>query len=192
MSRRLAVLSVALLACSACALRSRPAPERELGRRTISEGYSLLYFAVSEQKWSDKILLVKLESDELDKVITRIAKYAGALKPRLEDLAQRYPAIRLEPPPPTEIEQRARKAQYHERLKDVLARSGRDFERELLLLQYCSLDELRHLAAVMVDEETETNRRTFWREVRTEFDEEYAQVVGLLQRRHFRSRPGRA
>jgi len=192
-SRGVRGLAIAMLAAivGGCGVFPKRLPEREQGRRTISEGYSLLYFAVSEQKWADKVLLVKFESADLERVVTRIAKYAAALKPRLEDLAKRYPAIHLEPPPPTEVEQRARRAQYHERLRDMLGASGRDFEREMLLTQYASLDELRHLAAVMVEVETGENRRTFWKEVQTEFDAEYGGVLDLLRRRHFRTEPGR-
>jgi hypothetical protein len=189
--RRVAAPVIAVLV-GGCSPRTKPVPDREEGRRTISEGYSLLYFATGEQKWADKVLLVKFESEELKRLVTRIAKYAGDLRGRLEDLAKRYPAIHLEPPPPTELEQRARRAQYHERLKDMLLESGPEFERDMLLTQYCSLDELRHLASVMGEIETDANRRAFWQEVQREFDEEYRQVVGILQHRHFRGASKRA
>jgi len=176
---------VTALLCSCSTTTSKPLPEYQGGKRTISEGYSLLYFAVSEEKWTDKILLVKFESDDLERVIHRISKYAAQLKVELEDLARRYPAIRLEPPPPSEIEQRARHAQTDEQTKSLLSESGKKFERDLLLAQLAVLDQLRSLAAVMIEAETDANRRAFWNEVHDEFEAQYREVVRLLEREHF-------
>jgi hypothetical protein len=181
-----------VLAIAGCGLRQKPLPERDAGRRTISEGYSILYYAVSEQKWLSKILLLKPKSDALKRLVERTSKYSGELQGKLEELAKQYPAIHLGPPPPSEIEQRARQSEYKEQLKEILfGTSGRESERLLLLSQYTVLDQLRHLARVMVEAETEANRRAFWKGVQDEFEEEHRQVVDLLEREFARGQPSR-
>ena len=186
MQRLLALAAAALVA--GCALRGKAPGENEAGRRTISEGYSILYYAVSEQRWLDKVLLVKPKSDEATHVIGRISRHAGEVRTKLEDLAKRYPAIHLEPPPPGEIEQRARQSQYKQELKEMYLAAGDDFERRLFLSQYGVLDQLRHLAGVMADAETDANRRAFWNAERTEYEAEYREVAAALARTSCRTR----
>ena len=185
MSRVSVLLVCAVLA--GCAFRSHEVPERAGGRRTISEGYSLLHYAVSEQRWLDEAVLVKRKSEPVSRIVERIAKNARDLEGKLEDMAKRYPAIHLEPPPPSEIEQRARQAQYKGQLKRMLLAEQAEFERQLLLSQHDVLDLLRHLAGVMVEAETDANRRSFWTDVQREFEDEYRDVTRLLEREHFRA-----
>src|SRR5207247_1361473 len=66
------------------------------------------------RRWLDKIAFVEAKPEDVRRLVARIAKNASEVRTKLEDLVKRYPAIHLEPPPPAEIEQRARESQYKE------------------------------------------------------------------------------
>jgi nicotinamide riboside kinase len=83
------------------------------------------------------------------------------------------------------MERRKRDSVNIERLKDLLGETGKHFERLLLLSQSGAHNQTRHLARVMVEAETREDRKAFWQEVQRQFDENYQNVVELLESEYF-------
>jgi hypothetical protein len=183
---RAACLLLGVLASSACAASKPQEPPRDgAGHRTIAEGYSLLYGIVSQQKDLKKLLLIKIESDPVDRAISAIADYAGELTAKLEDMAARYPALTVETQFLPEVEVKTRESIAAEAQDTFLSKSGKEFERELLLKQRSALEQEQHMAKVMVTIETAEERRAFWRGVEKRFGALRGDVDGLLRRTYF-------
>ena len=155
----------------------------------LNQGYSLLYADVSGLKLVDKLLLVKFESDQTHKVVTAISDYAGELAGQLEALAKRYPSLRIDLKPLPEIEQRKQAAAQKARVLSfapVVGRTGRDFERTLLLTLSGGLNQLRFLAKVTADEERNDERRKLLIGAQQHFLELYKQTLKLLNARYYK------
>jgi hypothetical protein len=184
----LLVAAMLLVGCSTPGA-SRPASDSDRNR-VLSQGYSQLYDAASSLRWLDEILLIKFESDETQKVITDVAKYATTLRGELEQLERDYPSLTLRDDGLPVLEKKKRSAQALDRAKTLAPVSGAhgaDFERTLLLTQSGALNQLRFLAQVLVEEEKSEPRRKWMLEVQRNFDRLYVDVVKLLDQRHFRS-----
>ena len=177
------MLSIATSACST-ARPQTPMPATDK-HRTIAEGYSLLYGITSQQKDLKKLLLVKVESDPVDAVISELADYTGALSAELEDMAKRYPALTVETQFLPTVEVKTRESVAAETTKTLLDSKGRTFERTLLLKQLSALEQERHIAKVMVELETADERRAFWRRTEQRFAQLQTKVEGLLERQYF-------
>lgn len=178
-----ALLALAVASCSSST--PQKAPPVTDGHRTIAEGYSLLYGITSQQKDLKKLLVIKTESDAVDKVISELADYAAALNVQLEDMVRRYPALTVETQFLPDVEVKARESVASATSKELLASEGKDFERRLLLKQLSALEQERHIAKVMVNLETAGERKTFWENTEHGFGELYAKVENLLERQYF-------
>ncbi|MDQ3197398.1 MAG: hypothetical protein M3Q32_13850, partial [Pseudomonadota bacterium] len=104
-------------------------PSAGHNQRVLNEGYSMLYDAVSTQKQSDKLLLIKLESKDVKTVIGGISDAAERVQKDLDEMAKRDPRLELKLKPLPAIEVEARKSANFERLKDLLGQTGKEFER---------------------------------------------------------------
>jgi hypothetical protein len=171
---------------SGCTILGKPEPAPpEPDYPTVNEGYNLLYEVVSTQKFTDKLLLIKIESDAVDAVISELSEDAARMEAQLQEIAREDPTLDLEREILPEVERRKRDSVQMERLKDLLGGTGKRFERLLLLTQSGALNQTRHLARVVVETEAREDRKAFWREVQRQFDENYRNVVELLESEYF-------
>lgn len=176
-----ALLMLALL--SACSLFG---PAKTSQQTPVADpdsvyiGYTLLYGFVATQKNSDKLLIIKRVSPEVKQMIEDIAKATGQMDEELKMFAKEDPAIELDRRVLPFIEARQRESASAERGKQFLEKSGKDFERLLLLTQSGVLTTERHLARVMRDSEQNPARRAFWERAVITFDDLYARLVRQL------------
>lgn len=180
------VLTALLIGAGACSSATQP---RSLpptsGHRTIAQGYSLLYAITSQQKDLKKLLLVKVESDPVDAVISELADYTGELSTELEDMAKRYPALTVDTQFLPEVEVKTRESITAATTTSLLDHKGKEFERLLLLKQQTALEQERHMAKVMSELETTDERRAFWRRTEKRFAQLSGKVEDLLERQYF-------
>jgi hypothetical protein len=186
MAARLIIVAFAVVI--GCSTTRRHAAEEtgRGGRPVLSYGYALLYEMVRTERFADKMLLVKSASEDVKRIVGRIADHSADAKARLEQLAKDYPAIRIDRDVLPEVQVNMLHSLETEQVKDVLSRSGKDFERTLVVVLVGFVQQERHLARAMVDEETDANRRRFWSDTQRRFDAEYADALALLERRYFR------
>ena len=156
----------------------------------LNEGYSLLYGDISGLANADKAFLIKFENDATQSVVTDVADYMAELTGELEQLARDYPSLQLDLEPLPEIEKAAQEAAATARIKSfapIIGRSGADFERTLLLTLSGALNQLRHLARVMVDAERSDARRTLLQSAQTRLDTLYREIDQVLVDQYFAS-----
>src|SRR5688572_13181677 len=70
--------------------------EETLSQRELNYGYASLHGAVKGMRHSDKIFLVKLESDACEKVVRDLSASMDRITARLEELARADPRLSLE------------------------------------------------------------------------------------------------
>lgn len=154
--------------------------------------YSLLYNLLDQQRQVDKLLLVKLETAELKRLIKAIAAASEAGTKRLEQIAKEDPAIRLDQTdlPPGEVA--TRDAISSTRKKELLKPFNASFEESLLLTQCEALSYAWHLAKVAATNEPQPQHAQDLAALSNEMKDLYHQTIVLLRSRFTPSRPKRA
>lgn len=179
-----------LLTLAACTHVSdaRLVPDAKGTRAQLSIGYTLLFQeadGIPKLKW---ILTFKDKPEEMGRVTHDLVSYFQQLAHTMQRLSKQYPAMRIDVTAMSEIEADERKAIGEDMAKDfapLVGKTGVDFEREVLLMFYNSLNELRHLTAVMLGLETDAGLRKFLETTKAQLDERYAKIGTLLNRRYF-------
>ncbi len=162
--------------------------DKKLTRAQLSIGYSLLYQeadGIPKLKW---LLLFKDKSAEMEQVSHELMGYYEKLADSMQKMSKQYPAMRIDVRPMSDIEADTRKAIGEDLAKDVapvVGKSGLKFEREALLTFYDSLNEQRHLVALMIDGETVPALRKFLEATKSQLDERYVKIDSLLNRHYF-------
>lgn len=185
-ARIVAIAAAAQLLFGCALLGSNPStdPTREQ-RADPNSGYAILYSLVSVQKSSDKILIIRKVSPEVNALIKEISELAGELDAQLKQIAKDDPSIKLDAVvlPKTEVLQR--ESAQLERAKQFLTMTGKPFERLLLLTQSGVLTTERHVTRVMGDEEKNPQRKIFWMNAQQRFDQIYDKFVALLESQYY-------
>lgn len=185
------LLLVPLLAVAACSHFSKPlkpVPTPKTTRAQLSIGYSMLYEeadGIHKLKW---IMMFKSKNEEMEQLTTDLVHYYQHLAESLQKLSMEYPAVHIDATTMSDIEAQERKAIGEDLAKDMaplIGKGGIAFERETLLMFYNSLNEQRHLVAVMLSIEPDDSLKSFLEETKAQLDERYAKVGALLNRRYF-------
>ena len=181
-------LLLTLAACSQLSDTRKPTPDKNAPRAQLSIGYSLLYQeadGIPKLKW---IFMFKDKPEEMGRVTNDLVSYYQQLADTLQRLSKQYPAMRIDVAAMSEIEGDERKAIGADLAKDfapLIGKTGVEFEREVLLMFYDTLNEQRHLAGVMVELETDAALRKFLETTKAQLEARHAKVEALLNRRYF-------
>ncbi len=185
-------IAVTVLLTFAASSRSsetqQPAADPKAARKQLSIGYSLIYQeaeALPKLKW---ILVFKSQPEEMGRITNDLLAFYAKLADTMEKLSKRYPAMRIDVAPMSDIESEARKSLGEDLAKDlapIVGNSGVKFEREALLAFYDALNEQRHLAGVMLRLESNPALKKFLETTKGQLDERYTKVGALLDRRYF-------
>ena len=169
------------------------APELSEQRLMLSEGYSLLYTDASNLDLVGLILYVKVESDEVDEIVTAIAKFGGELKHDLERIARDYPGVRIDLDPLPEMEKRKRAALGKDRARyfaPIIGHGGREYERTVLISFSNGINHERHLCHVMAEEEPDGGLKKFLIDTEERYNGLYDRTVALLEKEYFKNPSG--
>jgi hypothetical protein len=181
-------LLLTLAACSQSSDATRPTPAKNAPRAQLSIGYTLLYQeadGIPKLKW---ILMFKDKPEEMGRVTHDLISYYQQLADTMRRLAREFPGMRIDVVAMSEIESDERKAigdDLAKNLAPLTGKTGVDFEREVLLMFYNSLNEQRHLVGVMVGLEPDPALKKFLETTKAELEARYAKVGALLNRRYF-------
>lgn len=162
-------------------------------RLMLGEGYSLLYEDAGKLDYADLMLYVKAESQAMDDIVTEVGVFGGELKSELEHIARDYPGVRIDLKPLPEMETRKRFAIGKTRALDfapVIGRSGREYERTVLLGLSNAFNHERHLCKVMAEEEPDAGLKKFLKRTERRYDALYHRTMALLEKDYFKGDDG--
>ncbi len=181
-------LLLALSGCSQWTHRAKTTVSQD-PRKQLAIGYTLLYQEADGIPKLEWLLMFKKKPEEMGRLTNELASFYQQLAKSLEQLSRHNPAVRIDVEPMSPIEAETRKAIGADLAKDmapVVGRRGVEFEREVLLMFYNSLNEQRHLVGVMLESETDPSLKEFLRKTKGQLDERYARVEALLRERYFK------
>ena len=156
--------------------------------RLLSQGYSQLYQMLSGMRHLNKANYLKVESDKVEAMNKAIAEASGAVADQLEKMADDYPSLSIEDPGLPEIEKKKRKAIRMDRIKDlapIVGRTGKDYERTILVTEAGLVNSVRFLAEVIKEEEKDAKRAAMMARTKEQFDDLFNRVLKLLDKDYF-------
>ena len=184
-------LLVVLCAIGACQSPPRSAPTSQNTASVTphsnadlavrNNAFALLADLLNDEKNLSKILLIKFESPEVDRLITQISKTAGEGSTMLEAISKNDPGLArttLDLPPG---EKSTRDAIAKTKKHQLLHTKGKEFEFELLLTQVQALNYGAHLASVIAANEPHSERARQFSNLSAQLTRLYGEVIALLR-----------
>jgi hypothetical protein len=159
-------------------------PERVAGKLEIrNNAASLLYDLLEDEKNLSKLLIIKRETDELDRLVKSISSFAAAGVKELKRVAKADPSLSLTTLALPSGETATREAIAKAKASALLHSSGADFEFKLLLTQVQALNYGAHLARIAAENEPDPNRSRQFSDLGAEMQRLYEETVHLLRAR---------
>jgi len=150
------------------------------GQSTRSNCYSLLHQLLNDQKNVGLLRFIKREEGDVKRLVQKIAANSAAGATLLEELARHNPPINLSDIRLPSGEAATRDAIASTRKKELLSRSGDEFELTLLLTQTQALGYASHLAKVAGENEPQLDRARALAGLSTDMESLYQEVFLLL------------
>jgi len=176
-----ACLVGALTACDFRSPRGVAQAAESGAQPELTEGYSLLYGLLSKEKKAEQILLLKLESEPLGRLVGRISETCEEACEKLEEFAKEDPRVKPGQVSLPRLEQATRKSLETSTAGKLLRSSGLDFEVRFLVSQLSALDYASHLSRVLLKNEESPSRREFLEDLSGKCDELSREVYRLLR-----------
>jgi hypothetical protein len=148
-----------------------------------NNAYSLLYDLLDDERHVSKLLIVKRDSRELNRLINRISDVSAEGVDRLKRFAAKDPSLNLKVMGLPPAEQATRKAIAETKRNQLLGRSGADFERTLLLTQMEALSYGTHLAGVAATNDFDPTRAGYLSTLSAALKHLHSEVAQLLFKR---------
>jgi|GEM_PF-1016301 len=192
------LLIVCILSASGCAtIRGTDAPPAEpaftagdeSARDQLNDGYSDLYSSADGLAQVDKIFYVKIESDDVQRVVEDITDYSGQLAQRMTTLTDDFPALAIDRETESPIIQAAHEAQKKATLKrfaPVVGTSGAAFERGILIRLLGAVDQQHYLAATLAEREPVPALSKIMTSAAQQYADFYDEIDTLLKARFYR------
>lgn len=176
---------IALVLLSGC-LSTRPAAAPESANeklRVRNNAASLLYHLLGDEKNVSKLLIIKRDRDELDRVIKHVASVSGDAHKKLAQLAREDSSLDLNDTALPPGEKATRDSESKARGSELVHASGDDLEFKLLLTQAEALAYATHLAKVAALNEPHPQRAREFSAVRDQMQQLHDEVIALLKAR---------
>ena len=177
------VALVLVILVSGCALspeRRDPAPAMQGGLDLRNNAYSLFYDLLQDERHLSKLLIVKRDRRELNQLVKKISQTAADAADRLKALAKSDRSLDLLSTSLPPGEAATRKAIADTKKRELLGRSGWEFERTLLLTQMEALSYGSHLATVAAKHDANPDRSAYLSALSQSFDTLREEVARLL------------
>jgi len=175
---------LALLVCGCQSVgNSRTSPDSAADHSLRNNAYSLLFDLLDDERHVSKLLIVKRDSRELNRLINRVSETAADGAKRLKEFAEKDLSLNLTALalPPAELA--TRKAIAGTKRSQLLGTSGADFERNLLLTQMEALNYGTHLAGVAATNDSDPTRTGYLSTLSATLKHLHSEVAHMLFKR---------
>ncbi len=158
-------------------------------RQDLNYGYANLYDNLKSFAWTDEVMMIKKEAEEVNHVGKDVGETCGKLVDKLKSLTHDYPNLKLDEMGQPKVLADKKKDLKKEKLKKFLPLTGKtgvDFERTLLIATQGGIDDQRLLSEVMLGMETDKGLRDYLSTVHSEMERLYNRVDRLLNARYYK------
>jgi len=177
------VLAVGTATCGCRSASTKPTlPHPQIVVVTRNNSYSLLYQLLNEEKDVGKLLIIKRDSRELNRLVKEISTASGKAADQLKQFSEQDGSLALDVIDLPPGEEATRNAIASTKKRELLGSSGDVFERALLLTQIQALNYAAHLASVAAENDTNSVRSTWANSLSQEMSGLYSQSIELLSR----------
>jgi hypothetical protein len=176
----LLLLGGLFVGCQSAPPPAPPVADHGLTVTLRNNSYALLYQLMGEEKDVSLLRFIKREHQDLKDVLKEVSKTSAAAEKLLKKFAEEDPTLDLNEIrlPPGEMATRAAIA-AHDR-KNLLHRSGEDFEMTLLLTQAEAVNYGDFLARVAAQNESVPGRRDTLEKLSQQMAEYHHRIVRLI------------
>ena len=165
--------------------RAKPAvfAKKSFDPATRNNSLALLDELLNEEKNLSKILIIKRESRELNRLVKHISEAAGNGAKLLKSMAKKDPGLQLAGTGLPPGEQAGRKAISKTKEHLLLHSKDAEFEFQLLLTQAEALSYGVHLAEVAADNEPQRDRAREFSSLSAQLKQLHEQVLAMLRKK---------
>ena len=175
---------MAILVCGCQSVgNSRTSRDSAADPSLRNNAYSLLYDLLDDERHVSKLLIIKRDSRELNRLINQISETAADGAKRLKEFADKDPSLNLTALALPPAEQATREAIANTKKNQLLGRSGADFERTLLLTQMEALNYGTHLAGVAATNDSDPTRAGYLSTLSATLKHLHSEVAHMLFKR---------
>ena len=156
-------------------------PHRKVDLATRNNAFALLRDLLNDEKNLSKVLLIKFESPDVDRLVTKISRTADDGAKLLETVSKSDSALaaaKLDLPP-GEAATREAIAQFKKH--QLLQTKRKEFEFELLLTQVQALNYGAQLASVLASNEPQPERAREFSNLSVQLKRLYGEVTALVR-----------
>jgi hypothetical protein len=158
-----------------------PPEKKSFDIATRNNALALLDQLLNEEKNLSKILIIKRESVDLNRLVKNISEEAGEGAKMLEALAKKDPDIKLAGTDLPRGEAATRKAISKTKEHTLLLSKGPEFQFQILLTQAEALNYGAHLALVAAENEPEPARAQDFSRLSAQLTQLLGQVLAMLR-----------
>ena len=169
-----------LIGCLQTPPAALPQEQRLLAR---NNAVSLLYSLLGDEKNVSKLLIIKRDREELNRVIKHIASVCGQIHSSLARMAKEDSSLNLRDTALPVGEAAARESASKARSSELLRASGDEFEFQLLLTQIEALGYAKHLGQVAAANEPHPQRAREFFAIRDQLQQLHDEALSLLKSR---------
>ncbi|HEX4342333.1 MAG TPA: hypothetical protein VH255_03025 [Verrucomicrobiae bacterium] len=143
-------------------------------------GYALLYDLMGNEKDVSKLSIIKHEHEDFHTLISDISKRCGEAYDQMTALGKADASLKLTNTGLPLAETLTRKHEGSARGKQLLLTRGKNLELQLILTQNEALTYATHLSAVLAENDTNTQRVQFAKQLNADITVLESRVNGML------------
>lgn len=196
--KKITTILCILLFISSCASRKAPSevkvPEKQkdlsADQRQLNYGYALIYNTVKGFQKLNILIAIKKENEDTHAFIKDLKDTCKKIEEQMEELKKSYPNLSYDDTGKPKVMEIKSKDQGQDRLQEFLpfvGKTGKDFDRSLILFVSFSLNEIKYIAQALVDLEKNDSLNKFDKETFNQFLRLEDRSLKLLNERYFKN-----
>ncbi len=167
--------------CSATSVKSRTSEKLTYQ----INGYAQIYGLLNALSWADKALILKFESDKVEKLMIKLDQFSNNYLKTIQKLAKTNKWIKFNKTGLPQIQQDILAEKQKERIRNFLPLIGKSqyqFEKELLTSTKDGLDNIIYLTKVLKKVETNTKLKSYLNQLNKEANLLHTKNIILLKK----------
>lgn len=157
--------------------------------RQLNYGYALLYQAFDSMQKLNLALTLKKETQQIHDTVKDLTETTKGFKNKFDELKKDYPNLNFDDTGRPMVLEKKGKAQGKERTSEympIVGKTGKDYERSLLLFLATALNELKFISQEMGTMEKNEGLQKFLAEINSNMTRLEDSVLKILNERYFK------